>query len=243
MSRPKKFTYEFPRPSIAVDCVIFGVDQDEGLRVLLIRRGIEPYKNGWGLPGGFLRLDHDGEGGEDLEAAARRELASETGAKVAYLEQLYTFGAPKRDPRGRVVSVTYMALVRSTDHEIVGGDDAVEARWTSLSPILAGKTRLAFDHDEIIRVGVARLQSKVRYAPVGFNLLPSTFTLRELQHLYEAILLRPLDKRNFRRRILSMSLLAEAGVQENVAHRAAALYRFDTRAYDRLVKNGFNFEV
>jgi 8-oxo-dGTP diphosphatase len=197
----------------------------------------------WALPGGFVRVADDGDQGEDLEAAARRELEEETGAKVAYLEQLCTLGAPGRDPRGRVVSVAYMALVRRADHDVGGDDDATEAEWLPLGTLLARKAGLAFDHDEILRTGIARLQAKVRYAPIGFNLLPATFTLSELQGLYEAVLLRPLDKRNFRRRILAMGILAEAGHQENVPHRAAALYRFDRRAYDRAVREGFNFEL
>jgi 8-oxo-dGTP diphosphatase len=136
-----------------------------------------------------------------------------------------------------------MALVRAHDYDVVGRDDAAEAEWFPVSTLLTRKRPLAFDHDEIIRTGMARLQAKVRYAPIGFSLLSPTFTLGELQGLYEAVLLRPLDKRNFRRRILAMDILAEAGRQESVPHRAAALYRFDKRAYDRAVRDGFNFEV
>jgi 8-oxo-dGTP diphosphatase len=237
------FTYDYPRPSVTVDCVIFGFDARAGLQLLLIRRGVAPYRGMWALPGGFVRVSDKGDQGEDLEGAARRELEEETGIRVSYLEQLFTFGKPARDPRGRVISVAYMALVRANDHHVVGRDDAVEAEWFAVSPLLAGKRPLAFDHDEIIRTGVARLQGKVRYAPIGFNLLAPTFTLSELQNLYEAVLLRPLDKRNFRRRILAMGILASAGQQENVPHRAAALYRFDERSYDRALREGFNFEV
>lgn len=237
------FAYEFPRPAVTVDCVIFGFDAESGLQLLLIRRRNQPCRGMWALPGGFVRVSDKGDQGEDLEAAARRELEEETGAKVSYLEQLFTFGAPRRDPRGRTISVAYMALVRAHDHHIVGRDDATEAEWSPVSTLIAGKRPLAFDHDEIIRTGVARLQAKVRYAPIGFSLLSPTFTLSEMQHLYEAVLLRTLDKRNFRRRILAMGILADAGHQENVPHRAAALYRFDKRAYDRAVREGFNFEV
>ena len=136
-----------------------------------------------------------------------------------------------------------MALVRAADHSVAGGDDATAAGWVPVSELLDGRRELAFDHAEIVRVAVARLQAKVRYAPIGFTLLPSTFTLGELQRLYEAVLRRPLDKRNFRRRILAMGILAEAGRQKNVPHRAAALYRFDRRAYQRAVDRGFNFEI
>jgi 8-oxo-dGTP diphosphatase len=237
------FSYDYPRPSVTVDCVIFGFDAQAGLQLLLIRRGAAPCRGMWALPGGFVRVSDEGDQGEDLEAAARRELEEETGVRVSYLEQLYTFGKPGRDPRGRVVSVAYMALVRANDHHVVGRDDADEAAWFAVSTLLAGRRPLAFDHDEIVRMGVARLQGKVRYAPIGFSLLAPTFTLSELQSLYEAVLLRLLDKRNFRRRILAMGILASAGQQENVPHRAAALYRFDKRAYDRALRDGFNFEV
>jgi 8-oxo-dGTP diphosphatase len=233
--------YPYPRPALTVDCVIFGLDPDGALRLLLVRRRDPPHQGAWALPGGFVRVSDDGDQGEDLEAAARRELEEETGARVSYLEQLATFGTPGRDPRGRVVSVAYMALVRASDHAVVGGDDATEATWTPVAAAL--KTALAFDHEGILRTAIARLQAKVRYAPIGFNLLPPAFTLGELQRLYEAILLRPLDKRNFRRRVLAMGILAEAGRQENVPHRAAALYRFDKRSYDRAVREGFNFEI
>jgi 8-oxo-dGTP diphosphatase len=239
----RPIAYDFPRPSVTVDCVILGFDPSAGLQVLLIRRGAEPFVGTWALPGGFVRVSDDRDQGEDLEAAARRELEEETGTKISYLEQLFTFGAPGRDPRGRVISVAYMALVRASDHHVVGRDDAAEAEWFPVSTLLAGRRKLAFDHGEILRTGVTRLQGKVRYAPIGFSLLPPTFTLSELQRLYEAVLLRPLDKRNFRRRILAMGILAEAGQQENVPHRAAALYRFDKRTYDRAVREGFNFEL
>jgi len=142
-----------------------------------------------------------------------------------------------------VISVAYMALVRPADHAIAGGSDATDARWMAVPELLAQSTRLAFDHGEILSMAVGRLQAKLRYAPIGFNLLPPTFTLGQLQGLYEAVLLRPLDKRNFRRRILSMEILAEAGQQENVPHRASALYRFDKRAYDRAVREGFDFQL
>jgi 8-oxo-dGTP diphosphatase len=239
----RRHVYEYARPAITVDCVIFGLGAEGDLRLLLIRRRDPPFAGSWALPGGFVRVEDDGDQGEDLEAAARRELEEETGARVAYLEQLFTFGKPGRDPRGRVITVAYMALVRAGDHAVAGGDDASEAAWAPMQEVTGRLRALAFDHAEIVRLAIARLQSKVRYAPIGFNLLPPTFTLGELQRLYEAVLQRPLDKRNFRRRILAMGVLAEAGRQENVPHRAAALYRFDRRAYDRAVREGFHFEI
>jgi 8-oxo-dGTP diphosphatase len=242
-ARKSGFVYEHPRPSVTVDCVIFGVDTGGKLGLLLVQRKGDPFRGMWALPGGFVRVKDDGSQGEDLEAAAHRELKEETSADVAYLEQLCTVGTPGRDPRGRVISVAYMALVRSADHVVTGGSDAADAKWHEVASVIEEKTPLAFDHIEIVRIAIARLQAKVRYAPIGFNLLPSTFTLSDLQRLYETVLQRSLDKRNFRRRILAMGILAEAGQQRDVPHRAAALYRFDARTYDRAVRQGFNFEL
>jgi 8-oxo-dGTP diphosphatase len=240
------FAYSHARPALTVDCVVFGIGggSEPELQVLLVERRDEPFKGRWALPGGFVGVSDEGEQGEDLEAAARRELAEETGLRVEYLEQLYTFGRPGRDPRGRVVTIAYYALVRSSS--VSAGSDASAAQWwpiTALSEKGGGAGPLAFDHREILRTAVARLRGKVRYAPVGFHLLPQHFTLSDLQKLYEAILMRKLDRPNFRRRMLAMGVLAEVGRQENVPHRAAALYRFDRRAYDRAVRGGFDFDV
>jgi 8-oxo-dGTP diphosphatase len=241
------FAYSHPRPALTVDCVVFGIGgaAEPELQVLLVERRDEPFEGHWALPGGFVVVSDDGEQGEDLEAAARRELAEETGLRVEYLEQLYTFGRPGRDPRGRVVTVAYYALVRSS--RVSAGSDASAAQWWPVTALPqrggGGAGALAFDHGEILRIAVARLRGKVRYAPVGFHLLPQHFTLSDLQKLYEAILMRKLDRPNFRRRMLAMGILAEVGRQENVPHRAAALYRFDRRAYDRAVRDGFDFDV
>lgn len=226
-------SYEFPRPALTVDCVVFGLDEDE-LEVMLIRRGLEPFAGRWALPGGFVRLD------ETLDEAARRELEEETGLRKVYLEQLYTFGAVDRDPRERVVTVAYYALVKLSDHKIRAATDAADAAWFSLSDL----PDLAFDHAHILEVALERLKSKVRYQPIGFELLPRKFTLTQLQRMYEIILDRPLDKRNFRKKILGMDLLIELDeVQKDVAHRAARLYKFDDRHYRKLVKQGFSFEI
>jgi 8-oxo-dGTP diphosphatase len=227
------FQYEYPRPALAVDGVVFGVD-DADLKVLLIQRKIEPFMHCWALPGGFVRLD------ETLDAAARRELEEETGISDVYLEQLYTFSGIDRDPRERVVSVAYYALAKLSDHRIRAATDAENVAWFSLDHL----PRLAFDHDEIVRVAFERLRGKVRYAPIGFELLPPQFTLTQLQRLYETILAKPLDKRNFRKKILSMDLLVETDQwEEGVAHRAARLYRFDRKKYQRLAKQGFSFDL
>jgi 8-oxo-dGTP diphosphatase len=186
------------------------------------------------LPGGFVRLD------ETLDEAARRELAEETGLHQLFLEQLHTFGAVQRDPRERVVSVAYYALVELGDHQVRAASDARAAAWFGVSDLPS----LAFDHAEILELALERLRVKVRSEPIGFELLPKRFTLSRLQHLYELVLERELDKRNFRKRVLAMDLLIETDeVEQDVAHRAARLYRFDERKYRRLVKAGFHFEL
>lgn len=227
------FTYEYARPALTVDCVVFGLDDDD-LKVMLIQRDLEPFAGRWALPGGFVNV------GEAVDEAARRELSEETGMQRVFLEQLYTFGAPGRDPREHVVSVAYYSLVRLSDHRVQAATDARDAAWFAIDDV----PFLAFDHQKILKVAHDRLKSKVRYQPIGFELLPPKFPLRMLQHLYEVVLERDLDKRNFRKKILSMGLLEELDeIETDVSHRAARLYRFDKRKYNRLVKEGFHFEI
>ena len=226
-------TYEYPRGALTVDCVVFGLDEQE-LKVMLIQRGLAPFEGKWALPGGFVRVD------ETLEEAARRELAEETGLSDIFLEQLYTFGAVDRDPRERVVSIAYYALVNLSDHKVHAATDARDAAWFGVHDVPS----LAFDHAGILQMALERLRAKLRYQPVGFELLPKKFTLSQLQHLYELVLERQLDKRNFRKRVLAMDLVVETDeVERDVAHRAARLYRFDERKYRRLAEAGFNFEL
>ncbi|MDI1446503.1 NUDIX domain-containing protein [Polyangium sp. 6x1] len=226
-------TYRYPRPALAVDCVVFGLDEED-LKVLLIRRGVEPFAGRWALPGGFVRLD------ETLDEAARRELREEAGIEKVYLEQLYTFGAVERDPRERVVSVTYYALVKLSEHAVRAATDAREAAWFAIDDL----PRLAFDHEAIVDKAIARLRGKVRYAPIGFELLPKKFTLTQLQRVYEKVLGHELDKRNFRKKVVATGLLIELDeVEQDVAHRAARLYTFDEKAYRKLEKEGFLFEI
>lgn len=225
------YTYEYPRPALTVDCVIFGMDSSSDLKVLLIQRGHAPYKDHWALPGGFVDME------EDLENAALRELAEETGVKDVFIEQLYTFGAPSRDPRGRVVSVAYFALVNLDEHPVQASSDARNVNWFSQEKMPA----LAFDHQLIYETALNRLRAKVRYQPVGFELLPEQFTLSQLQKLYETILgVKELNKRNFRTRIQKMGVLNEVGIQTGVAHRPAKLYSFDKAKYEQLVKERHN---
>lgn len=227
------YTYQYPRPALTVDCVVFGVD-DADLKVLLIQRDREPFAGRWALPGGFV------DPNETVEAAARRELAEETGLDEVYLEQLYTFSGVDRDPRERVVSVAHYALVRLADHRVQAATDARDAAWFAVSEVEG----LAFDHDLILETAVTRLRGKIVYQPIGFELLPPKFTLSALQRLYETILERKLDKRNFRKKVLSLGVLVELDeVEKDVAHRAARLYRFDRRRYQQLLKQGMGFEI
>ncbi len=227
------YTYEYPRPALTVDCVVFGLD-DEDLKVLLIERDLEPFAGTWAIPGGFVHVD------ETVEQAARRELEEETGLKNVYLEQLYTFSALDRDPRERVVTVAHYALANIHDHEVRAATDARNAAWFPVAEL----PTVAFDHEKILEVALKRLKGKVRYQPIGFELLPEKFTLTQLQRLYETILEKELDKRNFRRKVLSFGFVEETDeIQKDVAHRAARLYRFNEKKYNALVKKGFDFEL
>jgi 8-oxo-dGTP diphosphatase len=185
------------QPAITVDVVIFRLHED-ALKVLLIQRAFPPFKGKWALPGGFVNID------ETLEEAALREMEEETGVRDVYLEQLYTFGDPKRDPRGRVITVAYFALI-SKDIEVYAGEEATHAEWHPVEKI----PDLAFDHDKILGYAVQRLRYKLEYSAVGFELLPDEFTLSELQKAYEIVLAEKLDKRNFRSRILEAGILVE----------------------------------
>jgi 8-oxo-dGTP diphosphatase len=227
------FTYEYPRPAVTVDCVVFGLD-DELLKVLLIQRDREPFAGRWALPGGFV------DPRETLEQAALRELSEETGVSKVYLEQLHSFGAPDRDPRDRVITVAYYALVRRLDHAPQAASDARAVAWFPASQC----PPLAFDHREIVAMARRRLQAKLREQPLGFELLPRKFTLSQIQRVYEAVLGRELDKRNFRKKLLATGVLRElAETQRDVAHRAARLYQFDAREYRARVKQGFHFDM
>jgi 8-oxo-dGTP diphosphatase len=227
------YTYDYPRPALTVDCVVFGLD-DGDLKVMLIQRKIPPFEGEWALPGGFVRMS------ESLEDAARRELCEETGIASVFLEQLYTYGEVDRDPRYRVVTVAYYALVKMSDYQIRAATDARVADWFPVSK----PPQLAFDHKQILETALARLKGKVRYKPIGFELLPEKFTLTQLQKLYETILGVELDKRNFRKKILKMDFLVELEeMQTDVSHRAARLYQFDAAQYKQLEIQGFNFEL
>ncbi len=228
------YTYNYPRPALTVDCIVFGLDAELELKIMLIKRDISPFQGKWAIPGGFVRMD------ETLEQAALRELREETGIHDVFLEQLYTFGDLERDPRDRTITVSYYALINLVEQEIQAATDAREANWFPISET----PKLAFDHDRILQTAIARLRSKIRYEPIGFELLPQKFTLTQLQKLYETVWDRQLDKRNFRKKILNMGLLIDTNqLQQGVSHRAAKLYRFDENKYLELKQNGFNFEI
>jgi len=200
---------------VAVDIVVFTV-HEQTLQVLLIERGIAPFKGLYALPGGFVRSE------ETLEQAAFRELFEETGTKNVYLEQLYTFGDPHRDPRGRVVTVAYYALVPTDKSPLLAGTDAAAAGWY---PVFA-LPPLAFDHGKIVEYAVDRLRNKLEYTNVGFQLLPTKFTLSALQALHEAILGKPLDKRNFRRKVLGLGLVKPSKEMQATGRKPAQLFSF-----------------
>lgn len=220
----QQYSYTHPRPSVTVDVVLFTFSEGE-LRTLLIQRAGPPFAGQWALPGGFVRMD------ESLDDAAQRELLEETGVRDVYLEQLYTFGEPGRDPRGRVITVVYFALLsedQAARMVVRGGDDAQDARWWNVDAL----PDLAFDHKPIVDYALQRLRWKLEWTALGFLLLPAQFTLSELQSVYETVLKEALDKRNFRRKILAADILEESGGYREGDHRPAKLYRFTAKAIE-----------
>ncbi|MEM7704821.1 MAG: NUDIX domain-containing protein [Pseudomonadota bacterium] len=200
---------------VSTDIVLFTVQADS-MKVLLVRRAAKPFKGVWALPGGFVRHN------EDLAECARRELEEETGVAGFYLEQLQTFGAPERDPRGRVITVAYYALIPSGDLVIQADSDADAAAWFPVGDL----PELAFDHAEIVASAVKRLRAKLGYSTIAFQMLDEQFTLSAVQRIYEAITGTPVDKRNFRKLILGFGELEETGeLSRDGAHRPAKLYR------------------
>ena len=219
--------------ALSIDCLIFGFN-DPGLEILLVRHAEGISKGKWALPGGWIRYD------ESVDHAANRILEDLTGVSNIYLDQLHTFGAVNRYPDKRVITIAYYALVKPENHILKPGFTADDARWFSIHEA----PPLPYDHTTILDVGFRYLKHKVRHAPVGFNLLPKKFTLHQLQKLYEAILETQLDKPNFRRKLMKMNLLVPCDEkQKDVSHRAANLYRFDKKVYDKLLEKGFSFEL
>ena len=215
---------------MTVDIVIFTL-REGSLQVLLVKRGVPPFEGQYAIPGGFIRGD------ESLEEAALRELHEETGVRNVFLEQLYTFGDPTRDPRGRVITVAYYALIASDKLSLVAGADAAEAQWFPAS----GVPPLAFDHKSILDYALERLRNKLEYTTVGFQLLPEKFTLGELQAVYEAILGRPLDKRNFRRKLALLGILKPLREWQRTGRKPAQLFRFAAARFEKLKDKGILF--
>lgn len=227
------FSLDFFKAAVTVDNVIFGFD-DADLKVLIIKRGNEPYRDMWALPGDFVYPN------ENIDSAAERILEELTSIKNVYLEQVRVFGAVNRHPLGRVITVAYFSLVKINRYNVSPSSFAEKAKWVSVAKV----KELAFDHNEILMACFHALKHRVRVRPVGFELLPPKFTLTELQHLYEAILEDELDKRNFRKKILSMDFIVDLNEsQEGVAHRPARLYEFDKEKYEKFIEEGFNFEL
>jgi 8-oxo-dGTP diphosphatase len=219
----------------SIDCVIFGFDEGE-LKILLIERNEEPFKNWWALPGYLVKQD------ESLDNAAERILHELTGLKGIYMDQFYTFGDVQRHPQGRVITVAYYAMIRLSGNKdlkpIPVTNYAKKALWIPLNDL----PKLGFDHDKIFSKGFEKIRNRISYQPIAFELLPEKFTLTQLQHLYEVILNKRLDKRNFRKKMMNYGILKELDEkQKGVSYRAAKLYKFDKRKYARLFQKELSF--
>ena len=224
------YTYEYPRPSVTSDCVIFGYDA-KGLSVLLIERGQEPFKGSWAFPGGFMQMD------EDAETCARRELEEETGLQGVKVEQFGTFSDVNRDPRGRTVTIAHLALVKKS--EVKGADDAAKAEWFPIDSVPS----LAFDHDRILRVALKELRLKIHFEPVGFDLMPEVFTMPQLQGLYEAVLGVRFDRRNFSSKMLKLGILTQ--VDDGTVRKGTRnpiKYSFNKESYEQMKAKGYRLE-
>lgn len=221
---------------VAVDAIVFGYSKEEGVSILLIKRKYDPYKGSWAIPGGFVIDD------ESLEDAVERELWEETGIKINYLEQLYTFGKPDRDPRTRILSVAYFGLVKSNQFEkLKATTDAEDAAWFNFKKL----PKLAFDHKEILNVAIERLRGKMVYQPIGFELLEKKFPFSDLEHLYTTLLDRPIDRRNFKKKVISLGILDELNekAKSTGAGRPGNLFQFNKKTYNKLLKEGMHFEI
>ncbi|MEM8566236.1 MAG: NUDIX domain-containing protein [Bacteroidota bacterium] len=221
---------------VAVDAIVFGYSKENGVSVLLIKRKYEPFQGQWAIPGGFVKDD------ESLETAVERELMEETGVKINYLEQLYTFGDPDRDPRRRILAVAYFGLVKSAQFEkLRASTDAEEAEWFNIKKL----PKLAFDHKKVLRIAIERLRAKIKYQPIGFELLDKKFPFSDLEHLYTTLLDRPIDRRNFKKKISHLKILDELPekAKSTGAGRPGNLFQFNKTRYNELVKEGMHFEL
>lgn len=220
------YTYKYPHPAVTTDCIVFGFDGTK-LNLLLINRGIEPYKGSWALPGGFMKID------ETAEQGALRELQEETGVKDIYIEQLQAFTAVDRDPRERVMTIAFMAFVRQEKYEVIAGDDAAKAQWFPVKSL----PQLAFDHKEIITLALDKLRWKMTYEPLAFRLLNKTFTISQLQTIYEVVFDKRFDRRNFHKKPTSLGYIIPTEEQQKTIGRPSTLYTFDGRKYREVAEN------
>ncbi len=219
---------------VSVDAVVFGYDQERGISLLLIKRKYEPFQKMWALPGGLVL------NGESIEDAVNRELKEEAGIDVNYLEQLYSFGAPDRDPRNQVISIAYFGLVRPKDFQHAAQTDAEDVAWSSIKRL----PRLAFDHKKIIEMALKRLRGKITYEPVGFELLEKEFPFSDLESLYQTLLDQDIDRRNFKKKIMALGILEETDTTlQRKTGRPARLFRFNKKKYFELKEKGYNFDM
>ena len=221
---------------VTVDAIVFGYSREVGVSVLLIKRKYDPFKGSWAIPGGFVKDE------EPLEDAVARELQEETGIKINYLEQLYTFGKPDRDPRKRIISVAYFGLVNAEQFaKLHANTDAEEAAWFNVKKL----PKLAFDHKKILKAAIERLRNKLVYQPIGFELLGKKFPFSDLEHLYTTVLDRPIDRRNFKKKVMSLKILDELKehAKTSGAGRPGNLFKFNKTTYDRLKKEGMHVEL
>lgn len=234
MSTMPTYYHEHEKFHVAIDCIIFGYDEEgRELKVLLLKRNFQPAKGEWSLMGGFLK------GNESVDTAAKRILNQLTGLTEVYMEQLYTFGELERDPGARIISIAYFALIKinASDLELVKSHGATWVPISSMPPLI-------FDHQAMVERALKKLQIRARTQPIGFELLPDKFTIPQLQGLYEAIYHKTFDKRNFRRKLLSMDLLEKLEEKEKESSRKGAwYYRFEPSKYEDLLNRGFNFEL
>ncbi len=224
------YQYKYPHPAVTADCVIFAFNGSK-LQVLLVERGLEPYKGKWALPGGFVRPD------ESIADCAKRELEEEAGIQINYLQQFHVFSAPDRDPRERVITVAFYALAPL--QEVKGGDDAAKANWFNIDDVPA----LAFDHDQILRRALTEMRKQIHFEPIGFELLPEKFTIKQLQTLYEAILGVKFDRRNFYNKMRHFEILIQLDETANPSSKKEAyLFKFNKEKYNELKDRGFRLE-